>query len=380
MATIDWGKFPSPCYVIDEDKLVANLDLLARLRNDAGCKVLLALKGFATHAVFHTVRHRLSGATASSLFEARLAREELGKETHIFMPAYRDDEFEDILKLCDHVVFNSFAQWDKFRCRMLAEKGKVSAGIRVNPGLSEIATPLYDPCREGSRLGVTRENFRPEMLDGVEGLHFHALCEQGADTLERVAAEFEKRFGEFIPRMKWINLGGGHLITRPGYDVAKLADILKGLRARYGVETYIEPGEAVALDAGWLVSTVLDVVENGGVRNAILDTSATCHMPDVLEMPYRPAVLGAGAPGEKPWTYRLGGMTCLAGDVIGDWSFDRALAPGDKVVFADMAHYTMVKNHMFNGVNLPAIALWSAAKGARVVRRFGYRDYRERLS
>jgi carboxynorspermidine decarboxylase len=277
-------------------------------------------------------------------------------------------------------VFNSFAQWGKYRGRLLGSRRKVSAGIRVNPGYSEIATPLYDPCCEGSRLGVTREAFRPELLEGVEGLHFHALCEQGADTLERVAFEFERRFGEFLSGMKWLNFGGGHLVTKRDYDVERLVRVVRGFRERHGVEAYLEPGEAVALDAGWLAATVLDVNQNGAVNNAILDASAACHMPDVLEMPYRPAVISGGEPGEKPFTFRLGGPTCLAGDVIGDWSFDRPLTPGDRVVFADMAHYTMVKNNMFNGVNLPAIALWSAAKGARVIRRFGYRDYKERLS
>ncbi len=371
---------PTPCYVVDERLLRRNLDILGSVQDRTGCRILLALKGFAMFAAFPLIGGTLAGVTASSLFEARLGREEMGKEVHIYSPAYAEEEFDDILRLCDHIVFNSFSQWARYRDRVRAFTGHpVGCGIRVNPEYSEIQTALYDPCAPFSRLGVTLAHFRPDELDGIEGLHFHTMCEQNSDTLERTARVVDEKFGPWIARMKWINLGGGHHITRPDYDLDALVRTIRFFQEKYGVAVYLEPGEAIALNTGYLVSRVLDVVDNG-MPVALLDASAACHMPDVLEMPYRPGVMGAGLPGEKPFTYRLGSTTCLAGDVIGDYSFDQPLGEGSLLVFQDMAHYTMVKNNMFNGVNLPAIALYDEKQGLRVIRRFGYEDYRGRLS
>lgn len=369
---------PTPCYVVDEDLLRRNLEILASAQEQAGCKILLALKAFSMVAALPLVAEYLSGSTASSLFEARLGREKMGKEVHIYSPAYREEEFGEILRLCDHVSFNSFAQWKRFAGQVRRCGRNVSCGIRVNPEYSEQETAIYDPCAPGSRLGTTLSHFEENALDGIEGLHFHTLCEQGADALERTAAEFERKFGRFLPRMKWLNMGGGHHITKPGYDIARLVRVVRRFRDRYGLTVYLEPGEAVALNAGFLIARVLDIVENG-MQVAILDASAACHMPDVLEMPYRPEIVGAGKPGEFAHTYRLGGGTCLAGDVVGDYSFPEPLRPGNRLVFCDMAHYTMVKTNTFNGVNLPSIALFSEKEGIRVVRQFGYADFVSRL-
>jgi carboxynorspermidine decarboxylase len=307
-----------------------------------------------------------------------LAREELGGEVHAYAPAYSDGEMRELVTLADHVVLNSPAQWR--RHRDVLHRAKVSAGLRVNHEHQEAETALYDPAGACSRLGTTRANVRPEDLDGIDGLHFHSLCQNNSDALERAVAAFETKFGEFIARMKWVNFGGGHHITRPDYDVERLIRVVTAFRAKWNVRVYLEPGEAVALGTGVLVASVMDTFHNG-TDIAILDTSATAHMPDVLEMPYRPVIVGAGEPGAKPHTYRLGGMTCLAGDVIGDYSFDRPLAIGDKLVFLDMAHYTMVKTTTFNGVRLPSIATHDPkAKTITVSRRFGYHDYRDRLS
>lgn len=376
---LDFNTVPSPCYVVDERLLTRNLELLRSIEERTGCRILLAQKGFSLFAVYPLVGRYLSGVTSSSLFEARLGREEMGKEVHIYAPAYVESEFDEILQTCDHIVFNSFGQWDRFKGRVKAAGKKISCGIRVNPEYSEIETELYNPCAPCSRLGVTRKNFRPDELDGIDGLHFHTLCEQNADTLERTVRVVDESFGPYLKRMKWINFGGGHHITRPDYDVEALIRSIRFFQDKYGLTVYLEPGEAVALNTGYLVGTVLDLVENG-MQLAVLDISAECHMPDVLEMPYRPNILGAGKPGEFPFTYRLGGPTCLAGDVIGDYSFPQPLRPGDRLVFGDMAHYTMVKNNMFNGINLPSIALYSEETGMRVIRRFGYGDFRSRLS
>lgn len=370
---------PTPCYVVDEQLLTDNLKILDSVRRETGCKILLAQKAFSMFSVYPLIAKYLDGAASSSLFEARLAREEMGREVHIYAPAYRDDEFDEILKYSDHVVFNSFGQWKTFRERVQGAPRKVSCGIRVNPEYSEIQTELYDPCAEGSRLGVTLSQFRPEELGGIEGLHFHTMCEQGAETLDRTLRVFEEKFGRFLSGMKWVNFGGGHHITKRGYNLGLLMECIRRVQERYGVAVYLEPGEAVALNAGFLVSTVLDVLTNG-MRLAVLDTSAECHMPDVVEMPYRPEIVGAGKPGELPYTYRLGGPTCLAGDVIGDYSFPRPLKPGDRLVFCDMAIYSMVKNNTFNGVNLPSILLYGETEGFRLVREFGYEDFRSRLS
>jgi len=303
----------------------------------------------------------------------------MGKEVHIYAPAYIEEEFDQILTYCDHITFNSFDQWNRFKDKVKNSTKKISCGIRINPEYSEIKTPIYDPCYQYSRLGVTLDNFRPEELEGIEGLHFHTMCEQNSDTLERTIKVVDQKFGQFIKRMKWLNLGGGHHITRPDYDVETLIRSIKFFQDKYGVHVYLEPGEAVALNTGYLVAKVLDIVDND-MKIAILDTSAACHMPDVLEMPYRPNIIDAGEPDEYSYTYRLGGLTCLAGDIIGDYSFKQPLKPGDRLVFCDMAHYTMVKNNTFNGVNLPSIARYNEKEGIKVVKQFGYEDFKGRLS
>src|SRR3954447_3929061 len=380
MKNIDFSALPSPCYVVDERLLTKNLELLNSVQERTGCNILLALKGFSMHSLFPLVGKYLKGVTSSSLFEARLGYEKMGKEVHAYAPAYSDEEIDEILSYVDHIVFNSFPQWNKFKDKVKNVSSKnIECGIRINPEYSEMDTPLYDPCYQHSRLGVTLANFKPEELEGIDGLHFHTLCEQNSDTLARTVKVIEEKFGEYIKQMKWLNLGGGHHITRPDYDIETLVETILYLKNKYSVDIYLEPGEAIALNTGYLVSTVLDIVDNG-MPIAILDTSATCYMPDVLEMPYRPNIIDAGKPGEFAHTYRLGGMTCLAGDVIGDYSVKGPLKPGDKLVFCDMAHYTMVKNHMFNGVNLPSIASYNDEEGIKVIKKFGFEDYSNRLS
>ena len=367
----------TPCYVVDEAGLIRNLTILKEVAEQAGCKILLAQKAFSMYAVYPLLRRYLAGTTASGLFEARLGSEEMGTETHVFSAAYDEREFDEILALCDHITFNSFSQWQKYRFRALAA-GR-SCGIRINPECSTQEREIYDPCAPGSRLGVTRENFHPELLEGLEGLHFHTLCEQNSDALIKTLAAVEEKFRAFLPRMKWVNFGGGHHITREDYDRRALIECVRRFRETYGVEVYLEPGEAVALNAGFLVASVLDIVHNG-IDIALLDASAACHMPDVIEAPYRPPLLHGGQPGEKRHTYRLAGATCLAGDIIGDYSFDRPLCVGDQLVFEDMAIYSMVKNNTFNGMRLPSIALRREDGKIETVRRFGYREFKERLS
>jgi carboxynorspermidine decarboxylase len=374
---LDIANIPTPAYVLEEAALKRNLALLQHVMQESGATIILALKGFAFWSAFPWVREVLHGATASSLNEARLAREEMRREVHVYQVAYSDSEFPEVLSLADHLVFNSFSQWRHFKSQVQASSRRVSCGIRVNPGYSEVKTPLYDPCVVGSRLGVAVAEFRPEELDGIEGLHFHALCGNGSDTLDRVLQSFEKLYGAYIPKMKWINFGGGHHITREGYDVERLIRVIQEFRARYGVKVYLEPGEAVGWRTGTLVASVLDVVRNG-MDIAILDISASAHMPDCLEMPYRPEVRGADEAGVLAHTYRLGGTTCLAGDVIGDYSFAKPLQIGDKLVFEDMIHYTIVKNTTFNGVTLPSLGIWTVDGQYREVRRFGYETYKLR--
>ncbi|MBC2725499.1 carboxynorspermidine decarboxylase [Desulfosporosinus sp.] len=376
---IDISALPSPCYIVDERLLSRNLEILHSVQQRTGCSILLALKGFSMYSVFPLVGQYLKGITASSLFEAKLGNEEMGKEVHIYAPAYIEEEFDQILRHCDHVTFNSFDQWNRFKDKVKNSTKKISCGVRINPEYSEITTPIYDPCYQYSRLGVTLDNFRPEELEGIEGLHFHTMCEQNSDTLERTIKVVDQKFGHFIKKMKWLNLGGGHHITRPDYDIETLVRSIKFFQDKYGVHVYLEPGEAVALNTGYLVARVLDIVDND-MKIAILDTSAACHMPDVLEMPYRPNIIDAGGPDEYSYTYRLGGLTCLAGDIIGDYSFKQPLKPGDRLVFCDMAHYTMVKNNTFNGVNLPSIARFNQKEGIKVVKQFGYEDFKTRLS
>ncbi|MEX1307203.1 MAG: carboxynorspermidine decarboxylase [Eubacteriales bacterium] len=378
MKKADIKNLKTPCYVLDKRLLIKNLEILDRVQKEAGCKILMALKGFSAFSLFRTAGEYLAGITASSLFEARLGYEEMGKEVHVFAPAYREDEFDELMGYAEHIVFNSFEQVDRFREKLNSNPKEIEIGVRINPEYSEVDVPLYDPCAPNSRLGTTAAHFDFSRVGELDGLHFHALCEQNASTLENVVVAVKKNFGSVLSQVKWVNFGGGHHITRPDYDVDLLINIIKDFKAEYGVEVYLEPGEAIILNAGYLVVSVLDIQPNI-VDNAILDTSAACHMPDVLEMPYRPEIIGAGQPGEFSHTYRLGGLTCLAGDVIGDYSFKEPLKVGDKLIFCDMGHYTMVKNNTFNGVNLPSIAILDD-QGIRVIREFHYQDYKGRLS
>jgi carboxynorspermidine decarboxylase len=375
---IDIRDVETPIFITDLGALEKNLQLLASVQKRAGCTILLALKGFAQWSTFSLVKQYLAGATSSSVAEARLAREELGGEVHAYAPAYSDGEMRELVTLADHIVLNSPAQWKRHRA--VIERAGASAGLRCNHEHQEAEVALYDPAGACSRLGTIRSNIKDGDLDGIDGLHFHSLCQNNSDALERAVAAFEQKFGDLIPRMKWINFGGGHHITRPDYDIERLVRVVDGFAQKWGKQVYLEPGEAIALGTGVLVTSVMDTFHNG-MDIAILDTSATAHMPDVLEMPYRPVIVDGGEPGAKRYTYRLGGMTCLAGDVIGDYSFDQPLQIGDKLVFLDMAHYTMVKTTTFNGVRLPSIATHDPVhKMITVHRRFGYRDYRDRLS
>ena len=375
------NELPTPCYVIQEEQLRQNLEILKGVMDRTGCKILLAQKAFSMYEVYPLIAQYLSGTTASGLYEARLGAEEMGipfgKETHIFSPAYKEEEFDEILTYCDHIVFNSFEQLERFGKRA-AEAGK-SVGLRINPQYSaQEGHEIYDPCATGSRLGVTIEKFRPELLEYVDGLHFHTLCEQDAQPLHDTLKEVERQFGEWLPKMKWLNFGGGHHITREGYDIALLERCICDMKEKYDLEIFLEPGEAVALNAGVLLTKVEEIVENS-IQIAILDTSAACHMPDVLEMPYRPPLQDGYEAEEKAYTYRLAGPTCLAGDVIGDYSFAEPLKRGDTLTFEDMAIYTMVKNNTFNGMRLPAIVLEDKDGECRVVRQFGYEDFKMRL-
>ena len=369
---------PTPCYVIDEQALTDNLKLLQRVEQETGCHVLLAQKAFSAYHVYPLIASYISGTTASGLFEAQLAYEEMGnKQIHVYAPAFKDEDFDELLRICDHIVFNSFSQWKHFRSKAL-QHPEIEFGLRINPEYSEIETDIYNPCFTNSRLGITLASFEEKELEGISGLHFHTMCEQGADTLERTLRVVEEKFSKYFHRMKWLNFGGGHHITRPDYDLEKLIGCVNDIRNRYGVDIYLEPGEAVALNAGYLVTSVLDLVKNN-MDIAIVDTSAACHMPDVLEMPYRPAVIGSQDPGVLPYTYRLGAPTCLAGDVIGDYSFDHPLQIGDKLVFTDMSIYSMVKNNTFNGMPLPSIYLLKSDGTTRLLKQFGYEDFKSRL-
>lgn len=374
----DFESVETPCYVVGEKELLKNASILKEVMERTGCKILLAQKAFSMYSVYPMLSKYLKGTTASGLFEAKLGREEFDGEVHVFSPAYKQSEMDELVKIADHIVFNSFSQWKKFRNSIKNCGRKISCGIRCNPEYSEIETDIYNPCFRNSRLGVTLENFEENELEGIDGLHFHTMCEQGADVLKRTIPHIEEKFGKYLSKMKWINLGGGHHITKDGYDLDTLCQCVNYLRDKYGLEVYLEPGEAVALNAGWLVSEVLETQKNG-MDLAILDTSAACHMPDVLEMPYRPEIIGAGLPGEKEYTYRLGGPTCLAGDIIGDYSFDKPLKSGDRLVFCDMAIYSMVKNNTFNGMPLPSIYLAHTDGTTELIRKFGYEDFKSRL-
>ena len=375
-------KLTTPCYLIDLGLLKNNLCILQDIQNQTRCKILLAQKGYAAWSTYDLCSQYLAGTAASSLHEAKLGAEYFGGEIHLCAPAYRDDEMDDYAKIVDHIVFNSFAQWNRFKDKIQHADRKIECGLRVNPMHSEVKTKIYDPCSPSSRLGIPIDQFDADALDGVTGLHFHTLCELNADSLQRTLTAVEKQFGETIKQMDWINFGGGHHITRDDYDIDLLCELITDFYKRYpNLKTiYLEPGEAIALNTGMLVASVLDIVHND-MDIAILDTSCSAHMPDVLEMPYRPDIKNAGKPGKKPHTYRLAGPTCLAGDVIGDYSFDKPLKVDDKLVFGDMAHYTMVKNTMFNGINLPDIVLYDPEKDAyKLQRRFTYEDFKNRLS
>ena len=369
---------PSPAYVVDLGRLRHNLAILDQVQQRSGARILMALKAFSMWSLFPLIRKTLHGVCASSPWEARLGREEFGREVHSFAAAFKEGDVVELLSISNHLVFNSFGQLERFR--PLWEKSGVSIGLRVNPEHSEGHTEIYDPCAPKSRLGIPRAEFERRSLSGVEGLHFHTLCEQLFEPLERTAKAFEEKFGEFLPKMKWINFGGGHHITREGYDIDGLVELVKYFKDKYNVEVYLEPGEAVAIGTGILVSEVMDVVNNG-MDIAILDVSATCHMPDILEMPYRPGIIHGFDPGVKPHTYRLGGPSCLAGDIIGDWSFEKPLCPGDRLVFEDMSHYTMVKTTTFNGIQHPHICTYEPENGElKVQRSFNYNDFKQRLS
>ena len=377
-------KLKTPYYLVDEALLTENLKILNDVSKRSGCKILLAQKAFSMFYAYPLLKKYLSGSAASGLFEARLGHEEFGGETHVFSAAYREDEFEEILRYADHIVFNSPSQVKKYGDR--AKRAGKSTGLRLNPECStQEGHAIYDPCAPGSRLGTVKKNlgsagdFEKGILPLLDGFHFHTLCEQNSDALETTLTAVEEKFGSYLSGLKWLNLGGGHHITRQDYDREKLINLILNLRQKYGLEVYLEPGEAVVLNAGFLVSTVLERMENG-VEIAILDTSAACHMPDVLEMPYRPPVQGSGEPGEKKYTYRLAGPTCLAGDVIGDYSFDTPLSEGGQVIFCDMALYTMVKNNTFNGMPLPSIVFRDIRGNLRLVKEFGYEDFKNRLS
>ena len=379
---MDTHTLPTPCFVVDEALIQHNLQVLSGVMQRTGCKILLAQKAFSMFALYPLVGRYLSGCTASGLYEARLCHEEMpGGENHVFSAAYRPDEFAQIANICSHIVFNSFAQLEQYAPTALA-KGR-SIGLRVNPQHStQSGSGIYDPCAPGSRMGVTLEQFRPDSLEkhSVQGLHFHTLCEQNAGDLLSTVAVFEEQFGQYIPSMKWLNLGGGHHITREDYDLPALEGCLTHLRDKYGVQVYLEPGEAIALNAGFLLTTVLDIVRNGDTQIAILDTSAACHMPDVIEMPYRPPLRGSGQPGQLAHTYNLAGPTCLAGDVIGSYSFEAPLEIGQRLTFEDMAIYSMVKTNTFNGMALPTIALREKSGNCLIVKQFGYGDFKGRLS
>ncbi|MCL2842114.1 MAG: carboxynorspermidine decarboxylase [Oscillospiraceae bacterium] len=372
------SNLPTPCYVVSEAKVADNCRILRGVMERTGCKILLAQKAFSMYELYPLIGQYLSGAASSGLYEARLAREHFPGESHVFSGAFRPDDFPELFGYADTIIFNSIAQLTRYGPE--ARTVGLRVGLRINPEHStQDGSGIYDPCAPGSRLGVTLMQFDPTCLPLLDGLHFHTLCEQDAAPLVETVAAFEAKFGKWLSGLSWLNLGGGHHITKPGYDIAALETTVCRLQETYGVTVYLEPGEAIAYHAGWLVTTVLDIVHNNGVDIAILDTSAACHMPDVLEMPYRPPLADSGEPREKPYTYRLGGPTCLAGDVIGDYSFDRPLAIGDRLTFGDMAIYTMVKNNTFNGMPLPTIAVEGTDGVCRIYKEFGYQEFKARL-
>jgi len=376
---MEYSKIPSPCYVLDEVAFRKNLELIKSVKEKAGVEIILAFKAFAMWSVFPIVREYIPYSTASSLAEARLAFEEMGSPAHTYGPAYTDKEFPAIMNCSSHITFNSLTQFERFYPQ--TQFNNISCGLRINPEFSDVETDLYNPCAPGSRLGIVADLLGDKLPEGVEGLHFHTLCESSSYDLEKTLNIVEEKFGRYFPQIKWLNMGGGHLMTREGYDTNHLISLLKSFKAKYPhLHLILEPGSAFAWKTGVLVSSVIDIVENKGIKTAILDVSFACHMPDCLEMPYKPSIIGAtdAIPG-KP-TYRMGGNSCLSGDFMGDWSFDEELKPGDRIVFDDMIHYTMVKTTMFNGVTHPSIGIWTTGNEFRLIREFGYEDYKSRMS
>jgi carboxynorspermidine decarboxylase len=378
--SIDYNKVPSPCYVIDEERFRKNLSLIKHVADESGAEIILAFKGFAMWGVFPILREYLSGAAASSVDEARLCFEEIGSPAHTYSPAYKTDDFNSLLKYSSHITFNSLAQFRKYSTELQNHPKKISAGLRINPEFSEINHGLYNPCSPGSRLGIIAEDLIDGLPEGIEGLHFHVLFESDSYALEKILQIVQEKFGRFFPKLKWINMGGGHLITGKNYDSVHLINILKQFREKSGLHIILEPGSAFAWETGELVATVEDIVENHGIKTAILDVSFTAHMPDCLEMPYKPKILGATDPVVGKPTYRIGGNSCLSGDVMGEWSFEKTLVPGDRIIFLDMIHYTMVKTTTFNGVHHPSIGIWTKEGEFRLIKEFGYEDYKNRLS
>jgi carboxynorspermidine decarboxylase len=377
--SIDYNKIPSPCYVIDEERFRKNLSLIKHISDESGAEIILAFKGFAMWGVFPILKEYVSGAAASSVDEARLCFEEIGSPAHIYSPVYKMNEFDSIIRYSSHVTFNSLAQFRKFSPE-IKKHPEISAGLRINPEFSEISHGLYNPCSPGSRLGITAEDLGDDLPEGIEGLHFHVLFESDSYALEKVLRVVEEKFGKYFHKIKWINMGGGHLVTGKGYDTDHLIRILKQFREKTGLYLILEPGSAFAWETGELVATVEDIIENQGIKTAILDVSFTAHMPDCLEMPYKPKIIGASDPVQGKPTYRIGGNSCLSGDVMADWSFEKNLVPGDRIVFLDMIHYTMVKTTTFNGVHHPSIGIWTKEGKFRLIREFGYDDYKNRLS
>lgn len=377
---MNYEKIPAPAYVLDEKLLRKNLELMQYVQAESGAHIILALKGFSMWSVFPMVGKYLKGATASSLNEARLIFEEMGKKAHTYSPAYAPSEFQEIMQYSSHLTFNTISQYERFRVQAATNPDKISCGIRVNPEWSDVATDLYNPAAPGSRLGEVDENFTNGLPEGIEGLHCHTLCESSAESTGNLIRVFEEKFGHFIPKLKWVNFGGGHLMTKKGYNIPHLIQVLKNFREKWGVEVILEPGSAVAWETGVLIASVLDIVENRGVTTALLDVSFTAHMPDCLEMPYRPRITGATDPIEGKPTYRIGGSSCLSGDFMLEYSFEKPLVVGQKIIFEDMIHYTMVKTSMFNGVVHPNIAIWTEKNRLKTVRKFKYADYKNRLS
>lgn len=377
---IDFDKIPSPCYVIEESLLRRNLALIKQVKEAALVNIILAFKAFAMWKVFPIVREYIPYSTASSKFEAQLAYEEMGSKAHTYSPAYTEENFPYILRYSSHVTFNSLSQFERFYPMVVADGNKASCGLRINPEFSDVETDLYNPCAPGSRMGVVRSLLGDRLPEGIEGLHFHTLCESSSYDLEKTLAVVEERFGQFLPQLKWLNMGGGHLMTREGYDVDHLVGLLKQFHAKYpNLELIMEPGSAFGWQTGFLKTTVVDIVENHGVKTAIIDASFACHMPDCLEMPYKPRIRYATDPIEGKPTYRIGGNSCLSGDYIGDWSFDKPLRIGDTLIFEDMCHYTTVKTTMFNGIPHPALAMLKADGELQMLREFGYEDYKNRM-